>query len=74
MGALTHKEREALEDVFLSLKTHTKVDHCKDFLHKTGCMIQKMFRYGHIYGKKLYFSVIKIIKKSFVLKYTNSGE
>lgn len=61
MGALTHKEREALEDVFLSI-------HAKSKTEKLLPHIKKMSKIAQKYTKKGYIFFIKSLKKIIYVK------
>lgn len=46
MGALTHKEREALEDVFLSINAKSKTEKLLPHIKKMSKIAQKYTKKG----------------------------
>ena len=61
MGALTQKEREALEDVFISIHSKNKLDQLQTFLQN---LIHKSYKIIKTYSKK--------IKKGLLLLYVKN--
>lgn len=58
MGVLTHKEREALEDIFLSI-------HSKSKTQKFLPSIKKVYKLTHMHTKKGYVFLVKSLKNIF---------
>ncbi|MDH4945178.1 hypothetical protein [Sulfurimonas sp. C5] len=64
MGALTKKEREALEDVFMSIHSKNRYDQFLVFIQDLKSKMYKNIRISALKVKKSAFTLyIKVIRK-----------